>query len=111
MAHYAFIDENNTVIEVIVGIDETELIEGQDTETWYQKFKGLKCVRTSFNGKIRGKYAGIGDTYLENEDIFIAPQPFNSWTRQGSWWIAPIPCPTDDKAYLWNEEIGDWVGI
>ncbi len=70
MAHYAFLDENNIVTEVIVGIDETELIEGLDPETWYGNFRGQKCVRTSYNSNIRGKYAGIGDKYNEALDVF-----------------------------------------
>jgi len=75
MAHYAFLDENNIVTEVIVGIDETELIEGLDPETWYGNFRGQKCVRTSYNGNIRKNYAGIGYTYDEAKDAFIAPRP------------------------------------
>lgn len=74
MAHYAFIDESNTVTEVIVGIDETELIEDLDPETWYQNFKGQKCVRTSYNGNIRKNYAGIGYSYDETRDAFIPPK-------------------------------------
>lgn len=73
MAHYAFLDADNIVTEVIVGIDETELIEGKDPETWYGEFRGQRCVRTSYNGNIRGKYAGIGDLYDEALDVFIAP--------------------------------------
>lgn len=75
MAYYAFLDENNIVTEVISGIDETELIEGLDTETWYGNFRGQKCVRTSYNSNIRGKYAGIGDYYDEVNDVFTAPTP------------------------------------
>ena len=75
MAHYAFIDESSKVIEVIVGVDETELIEGLDPETWYGNFKGLTCLRTSYNGKIRYNYAGIGFTYDPIDDAFIAPAP------------------------------------
>ena len=74
MAHYAFIDENNLVTEVIVGIDETELIEGLDPETWYGNFKAKRCVRTSYNGNIRKNYAGIGYFYDETLDAFIAPK-------------------------------------
>jgi hypothetical protein len=74
MAHYAFLDENNIVIEVITGIDETETIEGLDTETWYGNFRNQTCKRTSYNAKIRGNYAGIGMTYLPLEDIFIQPK-------------------------------------
>lgn len=75
MAHYAFLDENNIVTEVIVGIDETDLIEGLDTETWYSNFRGQVCKRTSYNGKIRKNYAGIGFIYDELRDAFIAPEP------------------------------------
>ncbi len=73
MAHYAFLDSNNVVTEVIVGIDETELIEGLDPETWYGNFRGQTCKRTSYNGNYRGRYAGIGYTYDAELDEFIAP--------------------------------------
>jgi hypothetical protein len=75
MAHYAFLDKNNIVTEVITGIDETEIIEGQDTETWYGNFRGQTCKRTSYNGNIRYNYAGIGYTYDADADAFIAPRP------------------------------------
>ena len=75
MAHYAFIDENNIVTEVITGVDETELIEGLDPETWYGNFRGQVCKRTSYNGNIRGRYAGIGYTYDAELDEFISPFP------------------------------------
>jgi len=75
MAHYAFLDENNKVTEVIVGIDENELIEGLTPENWYGNFKGQKCVRTSYNSRIRYNYAGIGFTYDEDLDAFIPPRP------------------------------------
>ena len=81
MAHYAFLDENNIVTEVIVGIDETELIEGLDPETWYGEFRGQKCVRTSYNGKIRYNYAGIGYTYDEARDAFIPSKPFPAFSH------------------------------
>jgi hypothetical protein len=71
MAHYAFLDENNIVTEVIVGIDETELIEGLTPEEWYGNFRGQKCVRTSYHGNIRGRYAGKGMRYDETLDLFI----------------------------------------
>jgi hypothetical protein len=75
MAHYAFLDKNNIVTEVITGIDETEIIEGQDTEIWYGNFRGQTCKRTSYNGNIRYNYAGIGYTYDADADAFIAPRP------------------------------------
>jgi hypothetical protein len=74
MAHYVFLDENNIVTEVIVGIDETELIEGLDTETWYGNFRGQVCKRTSYNGNYRKNYAGFGFTYDEALDAFIPPK-------------------------------------
>ena len=75
MAHYAFLDNDNIVTEVIVGIDETELIEGKSPEDWYGEFRGQKCVRTSYNGKIRYNYAGVGFLYDPIDDAFIAPMP------------------------------------
>jgi hypothetical protein len=77
MAHYAFLDKNNIVTEVIVGKDETELLEGLDPETWYGNFRGQVCKRTSYNGKIRYNYASIGYTYDPIDDAFIAPVPCN----------------------------------
>jgi hypothetical protein len=74
MAHYAFLDENNVVTQVITGIDESETIEGLDTETWYGNFRNQRCVRTSYNGKIRKNYAGIGHTYDSVRDAFIPPK-------------------------------------
>ncbi len=74
MAHYAFLDDN-IVTEVITGIDETELIEGLDPETWYGNYRGQVCKRTSYNGNIRYNYAGIGYTYDADADAFIAPRP------------------------------------
>ena len=73
MAHYAFLDANNFVTEVIVGIDEAELIQGLDPETWYGNFRGQVCKRTSYNGNIRGVYAGIGYTYDDMNDVFVPP--------------------------------------
>ncbi len=84
MAHYAFL-YNNIVTEVIVGIDETELIEGLPPEEWYGNFRKQPCVRTSYNGNIRGKYAGIGDTYDATTDKFY---PAN-WTLVDGVWQAP----------------------
>jgi hypothetical protein len=109
MAHYAFLDENNIVTEVIIGIDETELIEGKDPETWYGEFRGQQCVRTSYNSTIRFNYAGIGYTYDPVDDAFIAPQPFPSWIlNNDKKWEAPISCPTDGNFYSWNEDERTW---
>ena len=106
MAHYAFLDENNLVTEVITGVDETDLTH--DWEIFYGELRGQVCKRTSYNGNIRGTYAGIGYYYHEEEDIFIAPQPYPSWNRVGSFWEAPITYPQDGKFYNWIEETGSW---
>lgn len=92
MAHYAFLDKNNIVTEVIVGIDETETIEGLTPEEWYGNFRGQVCKRTSYNGNTRFNYAGIGYVYDEKRDAFIAPEPeenlgLNETTCQ---WITPV---------------------
>jgi len=75
MAHYAFINEDNIVTEVITGIDETELIEGLDTETWYANYRGQSCKRTSYHGSYRYNFAGIGYVFDAEGDAFIAPKP------------------------------------
>jgi len=107
MAHYAFLDNAGIVTEVIPGIDEIETIEGLTPEQWYGNFRGQTCIRTSYNNRIRGTYAGIGYSYNADEDIFIAPQPYPSWHRVGSFWEAPIPEPMNGR-YSWNEETLSW---
>jgi hypothetical protein len=110
MAHYAFLNGNNIVTEVIVGIDETELIEGLDPETWYGNFRGQTCKRTSYNGNIRKNYAGIGFTYDDELDAFIAPKPYASWILDEATcqWKAPTPYPTDGANYYWSEPDLAW---
>ena len=76
MAHYAFLDENNIVTEVITGRDEDEAVDGiTDWERAYSEVRGQVCKRTSYNSKIRFNYAGIGYTYDPIDDAFIAPMP------------------------------------
>ena len=117
MAHYAFLDENNIVTEVIVGIDETELIDGLDPETWYGNFRGQVCKRTSYNGNIRKNYAGIAFTYDADRDAFIAPKPFNSWrlNEETCQWEAPVAYPAldpeDPKFYRWDEATISWIEV
>jgi hypothetical protein len=110
MAHYAFLT-NNIVTEVIVGVDESELLEGLTPEEWYGNFRGQRCIRTSYNGRIRKKYAGIGDSYDEARDAFISPKPYPSWVldEETCQWQAPIPMPIDnEKLFIWNEETLSW---
>jgi hypothetical protein len=111
MAHYAFLDENNIVTEVIVGTDETELIEGKDPETWYGEFRGQVCRRTSYNGNIRKNYAGIGFTYDADLDAFIPPKPFDSWllNEETANWEAPAPMPEGN--YRWDEDSVSWLEV
>ena len=108
MAHYAFLDENNVVTEVITGVDETELIEGVDPETWYGNFRGQVCKRTSYNNNIRKQCAGIGYAYDEAADEFVTPQPYASWSLDSSNdWQAPVARP--NVANYWDEESLSWL--
>ena len=121
MAHYAFLDSNNIVIEVIVGKNEGE--DGIDWEQWYGEFRGQTCKRTSYNTHggvhsnsdtpFRKNYAGFGYTYDSIRDAFIPPKPFASWLLNETTclWNAPTPYPTDDKRYSWNEETLSWVEL
>ena len=110
MAYYAFLNEHNVVTEVISGIDENQLIEGKDPETWYGEFRGQTCKRTSFNHNIRKQFAGLGYSYDPNDDVFIAPQPYPSWTLDSNHdWQPPVPRPADDALYLWDEDAQQWV--
>ena len=119
MAHYAFLDTNNIVTEVIVGKDEGE--DGIDWEQHYGEFRGQTCKRTSYNTNggvhtsggtpYRKNYAGIGYTYDSGRDAFIPPQQFASWTlnETSCIWEAPTPKPTDGKVYAWDEAKLAWV--
>ena len=114
MAHYAYLDDTNTVVAVIVGKDESELIDGLDTETYYAQGTTYTVKRTSYNGKIRKNYAAIGYTYDATRDAFIAPKPFNSWVLDEATcrWQAPTPMPTTEgKRYYWSEDDLSWREI
>ena len=113
MAHYAFLDSNNVVTQVIVGRNEDEVVDGiSDWEAHYAEVYGQKCVRTSYNNRIRKQYAGIGFTYDADADQFVAPQPFPSWTLDANNdWQPPTPMPTDGKFYRWDEDDQEWVEV
>lgn len=113
MAHYAFLDENNIVTEVIVGRNEDEIVDGvSDWETYYGNIRGQVCKRTSYNNNIRKQYAGIGFIYDAVGDVFIVPQPFPSWLLDSNYdWQAPIERPADGKDYLWDEANQVWVEL
>ena len=125
MAHYAYLDENNIVTEVITGKDETDLDtlpEGfANWEEWYADFRGQTCKRTSYNTvgnqhkdggtPFRGNYAGINYTYDTENDVFISPKPYDSWTLDETTWLwkAPVDYPEDsENSYTWNEETTSW---
>lgn len=107
MAHFAKINDNNIVENVLVVPDEQEH-RGQE----YLNELGLDgtWIQTSYNNSIRKKFAGIGDEYLENEDAFRSKSPYPSWVwNPEEWdWESPILKPEDDNNYDWNEETGSW---
>jgi hypothetical protein len=113
MAHYAFLDENNIVTEVISGKDENELLEGLTPEEWYGKFRDQRCVRTSYNGNIRKNYASVGGYYDEERDAFIPRKIYNFWilNEDTCQWEFPVEYPTDDKIYTWNDNQGLWEEV
>jgi hypothetical protein len=106
MSHWAEIDETNTVIRVLVGDNDDPA--GDEGYSWLIDNLGGTWIQTSYNDNIRGIYAGIGYTYNETEDIFVTPQPYPSWIRQGSYWNPPVEYPNDGEKYVWNEENQSW---
>lgn len=112
MAHYALLDKNNFVVQVIVGRDEDEVIDGiNDWEAYYGEIHNLKCVRTSYNAKIRKNFAGVGYFYDLEKDAFIPPSRFDSWVlnEETCRWEAPVAYPTDGRQYYWDEQVVDWT--
>ena len=119
MAHYAFLNENNIVTEVIPGKDEGE--NGIDWEVHYGEFRGQVCKRTSYNTMggvhlkdgipFRKNYAAIGDTYDAERDAFIPPKPYSTWVlnEETCLWDSPIDYPSDGKYYIWNDEQVNWI--
>ena len=120
MAHYAILDENNVVTQVIVGKDEDEL--GPDGQPWdWETYYGGKRASYNTQGGVhltggtpyRKNYAGIGYVYDETRDAFIPPKPFPSWLldEDTCLWVAPVPYPADDKMYTWSEDDQLWMEI
>ena len=105
MSHWAEIDENKTVLRVLVG-NNSEPDEGEA----FMNSLGGTWVKTSYNGNIRKNYAGIGYTYDAGRDAFISPKPYESWVlnEETCQWESPVPYPTDGVMYQWNEELADW---
>ena len=115
MAHFAQLNQNNIVLQVIV-VNNSELVDdiGQESElkgiSFCVSLFGGNWVQTSYNAKFRKNYAGIGYTYDQARDAFIPPQPFSSWTldEQTCRWNPPIPRP-DDGVWVWDDQAGAWV--
>ena len=115
MAHYAYLDENNIVTQVIVGRDEDDLAEGfTDWEVYYG---AKRCSYNTYGGQhsnggtpFRKNYPGIGYSYDADRDAFIAPQPYASWTlnEDSCLWEAPVAMPEDGQLYTWNEDTQSW---
>jgi hypothetical protein len=106
MSHWAEIDSDNKVLRVLVGDNNDPA--GDEGYQWLIDNLGGTWIKTSYNANIRGVYAGIDFSYNQNEDIFVTPQPFASWIRNGSFWEAPTPMPTDGKKYQWVEDDLNW---
>ena len=113
MAHYAMLDENNIVVQVIVGKNE-----GEDGVDWEQYYGGKRTSYNTFGGihqlggtPFRKNYAGIGYTYDATRDAFISPQPFPSWVlnEDTCLWQPPVPMPIDGQLYNWDEATTSWV--
>jgi len=127
MAHYALLNSDNTVVQVITGVDENVIQTdvdgtqvGGSSEAWEQFyasrpwFEGLTCKRTSYNNNYRKNYAAIGGYYDENLDAFIYPKPYNSWilNEDTCQWEAPLTRPLEDgRIYIWNEDNLNWQDI
>lgn len=118
MAHFAQLDENNIVIQVIV-VNNNELLDENNVEqeskgiAFCQSLLGGNWKQTSYNGNMRKNYAGIGFTYDESRDAFISQKPFNSWilNEDTCRWEAPTPMPTDGKMYRWDEDTLSWIEV
>jgi hypothetical protein len=115
MAHFAQLDDNNIVTQVIVVGNDELLLDGVESEVKGILFckslfgEDTKWKQTSYNGNFRKNYAGIGYTYDATSDYFYAPQPYPSWTLDtDAKWQPPVAMPTDGKMYSWNEETLSW---
>jgi hypothetical protein len=115
MAHFAKLDSNNIVTDILV-VNNSILLKADNTESELKGKQFLnsllgqaKWVQTSYNNNFRKQYAGIGYTYDSANDVFIAPQPYTSWTLDSNFdWQPPTPYPTDGQNYSWNEENQTW---
>ena len=119
MAHFAQLDENNMVTQVIVVHNNELMHEGVEQEAkgvaFCQSLFGSQTnwKQTSYNGNMRKNYAGVGFTYDAGRDAFIAPKPYPSWVLDEATcqWNAPMPMPQDNKIYRWDEPTVSWIEV
>lgn len=116
MAHFAKLDDQNTVLQVIVVHNNELLDNGVESEAkgiafCQSLFPNTRWVQTSYNGNIRKNYAGVGFTYDTDRDAFIAPKPYASWVLDEATcrWEAPVSYPTDGQRYVWDEATQNWM--
>ncbi len=107
MAHWAKLDENNVVLQITVGNNHDQ----DEGYQWLIDNLGGRWVQTSYNNKIRGKFAGIGDVYDEELDLFIPPQPFESWSfdAENCVWVPPVLPPNEKDTFYWDEATSSWL--
>jgi hypothetical protein len=118
MAHFAKLDENNNVLAVHVVNNDVIIVDGAESEqagiNFLTSLHGHSLWKqTSYNGSFRKNYCGVGYTYDESRDAFIAPKSFASWTLNETTcqWEAPVAYPTDGESYSWDEETTSWVPL
>jgi hypothetical protein len=118
MAHFAQLDENNVVLQVIV-VANSEIIDDNQEEQeslgllFCSELLGGTWKQTSYNGNIRKNFAGVGYTYDTELDAFIPPQPYPSWVLVNSTcqWEPPVPMPADGATYRWDENTISWERV
>lgn len=119
MAHFAQLDQNNIVTQVIVVHDNELLDNGVESESkgidFCKSLYGADTVwkQTSYDGTFRRNFAGIGFLYNQLRDAFIQPRPYSTWVLNNTTyqWEAPVPCPDDDRLYAWDEYTNNWVDV
>lgn len=119
MAHFAQLDKNNIVLQVLVITNKDITVNGVEDETtgiaFCQSILGsdTQWAQTSYNNNMRVRYAGIGYWFDRQNDVFIAPKPYESWTLDpiSYDWVAPVPYPNDGALYVWDETSTSWSEI
>jgi hypothetical protein len=118
MAHFAELDSENKVVRVIV-VSNEDILDSTNQENeevgiaFCKRLLGGTWKQTSYNNNIRKNYAGVGYTYNAEKDAFIPPKPFPSWilNETSCKWECPVPYPTDEKSYRWDEETVNWIEV